>query len=68
MNLATMAPVTTLKESKVKRVHLIGRRGALEVAFTIKELRELARMEGCFPAIAAEDMHFSEDELVRKSF
>ncbi len=33
-----------LSESKVKTVHLIGRRGPLQVAFTIKEIREILKL------------------------
>ncbi|XP_034478842.1 NADPH:adrenodoxin oxidoreductase, mitochondrial [Drosophila innubila] len=33
-----------LAESKVERVHLVGRRGPLQAAFTIKELREMLKL------------------------
>ncbi|KAH6899074.1 hypothetical protein B0T10DRAFT_130171 [Thelonectria olida] len=33
-----------LAESRVKRVHLVGRRGPMQAAFTIKELRELMKL------------------------
>lgn len=36
-----------LAESKVRRVRLVGRRGPLQVAFTIKELREMTKLAGC---------------------
>lgn len=36
-----------LSRSRVKRVCLIGRRGPLQVAFTIKEFRELINLNGC---------------------
>ena len=39
--------VAALAESKVRRVQLVGRRGPLQVAFTIKELREMTRLPGC---------------------
>ena len=35
-----------LSKSKIKNVHIIGRRSPLEVSFTIKELRELTRLDG----------------------
>jgi len=41
--------------SKVKRVVLVGRRGPLEVSFTIKELRELVKSEGAKPVFCKED-------------
>ena len=39
--------VTALAESRVAQVKLVGRRGPLQVAFTIKELREMTRLSGC---------------------
>lgn len=33
--------------SKIKTVHLIGRRGPLQAAFTIKELREMIKLKSC---------------------
>lgn len=35
-----------LAKSRVKKVTLIGRRGPLQVAFTIKELREMLKLPG----------------------
>ncbi|KAK0627765.1 NADPH:adrenodoxin oxidoreductase-like protein [Immersiella caudata] len=35
-----------LAESKVRRVHVVGRRGPLQAAFSTKEARELMRLEG----------------------
>lgn len=39
--------LNTLAESKLKELYLIGRRGPLQVAFTIKELREQLKLENC---------------------
>jgi adrenodoxin-NADP+ reductase len=36
-----------LATSRVKHVHLIGRRGPLQAAFTIKELREMLKLKNC---------------------
>lgn len=36
----------TLTQSKVKKITLIGRRGPLQVAFTIKEFREMLKLPG----------------------
>ncbi|KAJ1522206.1 hypothetical protein ONE63_002514 [Megalurothrips usitatus] len=36
-----------LASSRVKTVYLVGRRGPLQVAFTIKELREMVNLKGC---------------------
>ncbi|KNG88455.1 NADPH-adrenodoxin reductase Arh1 [Aspergillus nomiae NRRL 13137] len=35
-----------LSDSKIKRVHVVGRRGPMQAAFTIKELRELLQLPG----------------------
>lgn len=45
-----------LASSKVKTVYLVGRRGPLQVAFTIKELREMINLKGC--ASVFEKEHF----------
>ena len=39
--------VEALAESRVRRVLLVGRRGPLQVSFTIKELREMTKLPGC---------------------
>ncbi|MDX1564271.1 MAG: FAD-dependent oxidoreductase [Phycisphaeraceae bacterium] len=39
--------VEALAESKVKTVHVIGRRGPAQAAFTPKEIGELGEIEGC---------------------
>ncbi|KAL2200657.1 hypothetical protein P885DRAFT_28185 [Corynascus similis CBS 632.67] len=36
--------IETLSRSKVKRVHIVGRRGPMQAPFTIKEIRELMRL------------------------
>jgi adrenodoxin-NADP+ reductase len=35
-----------LARSEIKKVHIVGRRGPLQVAFTIKELREMTKLPG----------------------
>ncbi|KAK7576127.1 hypothetical protein V9T40_012413 [Parthenolecanium corni] len=57
-----------LAESKVKNVHLIGRRGPLQVAFTIKELREIVKLPGVQPIIDSrnfQEIHSTLSELPR---
>uniref|UniRef100_K7FK23 NADPH:adrenodoxin oxidoreductase, mitochondrial n=1 Tax=Pelodiscus sinensis TaxID=13735 RepID=K7FK23_PELSI len=41
--------------SRVKRVWLVGRRGPLQVAFTIKELREMINLPGTRPLLDSAD-------------
>lgn len=45
-----------LASSKVKTVYLVGRRGPLQVAFTIKELREMVNLKNC--SLVFEKEHF----------
>ena len=42
----TERALATLSESKVKRVRIVGRRGPMQASFTIKEIRELMKLEG----------------------
>lgn len=45
-----------LSKSRVKKVTLVGRRGPLQVAFTIKELREMLKL----PEVST---NFYEDQM-----
>lgn len=47
--------LNALSESKLKELYLIGRRGPLQVAFTIKELREQLKMNACSTIWRKED-------------
>lgn len=40
----TASALDALQASRVERVHLVGRRGPLQAAFTIKELREMTKL------------------------
>ncbi|KAM7204441.1 hypothetical protein V8F20_003557 [Naviculisporaceae sp. PSN 640] len=40
----TAHALETLSKSKIKRVHVVGRRGPMQAAFTIKEVRELMKL------------------------
>ncbi|XP_042874385.1 NADPH:adrenodoxin oxidoreductase, mitochondrial-like isoform X1 [Penaeus japonicus] len=50
-----------LDKSRVKYVTLIGRRGPQNVAFTIKELREMVNLPGCRPSLIAGDYQHLRD-------
>ena len=52
-----------LAESKIRRVDLIGRRGPLQVAFTIKELREMTKLPGCRSRVDPRDFEDIKDLL-----
>ncbi|KAM4692377.1 NADPH:adrenodoxin oxidoreductase, mitochondrial [Rhinophrynus dorsalis] len=51
----TQVSLDALIHSRVKRVWLIGRRGPLQVAFTIKELREMLHLPGTRPVLDSND-------------
>ena len=42
----TEKALKTLSQSRIRRVHVVGRRGPLQGAFTIKEVRELIQLPG----------------------
>lgn len=52
----TEEAIEALSRSRIKRVSLIGRRGPLQVAFTIKEFRELVKLEGTASHLHADDL------------
>ncbi|XP_046609493.1 NADPH:adrenodoxin oxidoreductase, mitochondrial isoform X3 [Neodiprion virginianus] len=52
-----------LSHSKVRKVWLIGRRGPLQAAFTIKELRELIKLENCSTQWRSADFYGVRDHL-----
>ncbi|CAL1529734.1 unnamed protein product [Lymnaea stagnalis] len=45
-----------LSRSKIKQVHVVGRRGPLQVAFTIKELREMVNLPDTRTTIQPQDV------------
>ncbi|CAJ2513761.1 Uu.00g018800.m01.CDS01 [Anthostomella pinea] len=57
----TEAAIETLSRSRIKRVHVVGRRGPMQAAFTIKEVRELMKLHdvGFHPV----DMSLLPDEI-----
>lgn len=60
----------TLAESKIKEIHVIGRRGPAQAKFTPKELREFGELSDCNSIVREEDMLLnseSEAELQEKS-
>jgi adrenodoxin-NADP+ reductase len=55
--------LSILAQSNVKNVYLIGRRGPLQAAFTIKELREQLKMANCKTFWRVEDFQNINDYL-----
>jgi ferredoxin--NADP+ reductase len=59
-----------LAESKIKEIHVIGRRGPAQAKFTPKELREFGELSDCEPVVLEQDLLLnpeSEKELEEKS-
>ncbi|XP_075435923.1 NADPH:adrenodoxin oxidoreductase, mitochondrial isoform X2 [Ascaphus truei] len=57
----TRTALDSLTHSRVRRVWLVGRRGPLQVAFTIKELREMLHLPGTRPRLDPSDFQGLED-------
>src|SRR5918999_1904029 len=58
-----------LGESKIREIHMIGRRGPAQAKFTHVELRELGDLAGCDPIVNPDDLKLnpeSEAELADK--
>jgi ferredoxin--NADP+ reductase len=50
----------SLAESEVKEIHVVGRRGPAQAAFTPKEIKELGSIEGCDIVVDPADLELSE--------
>ena len=50
-----------LAESKLKEIHIIGRRGPAQAKFTPKELREFGELSDCNPIILEEDLKLNDE-------
>ncbi len=60
----------SLAESKIREIHVVGRRGPAQVKFTPKELREFDNLEICKAIVDNEELRLnpeSETELADKS-
>ena len=53
-----------LAHSRVRDIHIIGRRSPAQASFTFKELRELGELRGCVTRVAAEDLQLNPASLV----
>lgn len=52
-----------LRRSKVEKVYLVGRRGPLQAAFTIKELREMLKLPNCSTTWRVDDFDGIEEKV-----
>ncbi|XP_058140672.1 NADPH:adrenodoxin oxidoreductase, mitochondrial isoform X2 [Dasypus novemcinctus] len=59
----TEAALGVLRQSQVKTVWIVGRRGPLQVAFTIKELREMIQLPGTRPVLDPADFLGIQDRI-----
>ncbi len=49
-----------LSKSNIKEIHMIGRRGPAQAAFTPVEIREFGELEQCDPVVDPSDMNISD--------
>jgi ferredoxin/flavodoxin---NADP+ reductase len=52
-----------LNGSRVRDIHIIGRRGPAQASFTFKELRELGDLGGCATLVSASDLRLNSASL-----
>lgn len=62
----TSRALSTLSECKIRNVHLVGRRGPLQAAFTIKELREMLNLPNVSTVWRKTDFTGIDDQTVTK--
>lgn len=62
----TSRALSTLSECNIRNVHLIGRRGPLQAAFTIKELREMLKLPNVSTVWRKNDFSNINDQDVSK--
>jgi NADPH-dependent glutamate synthase beta subunit-like oxidoreductase len=56
--------ITALKESRVRSIHLLGRRGPHQIAMTPKELGELGHLERASPRVDPTDLPAEGDDAL----
>ncbi len=56
----TQNALDALAESKIKEVHMYGRRGPVQAAFTAAEIREMGELADCYPVIDPRDLQLNE--------
>lgn len=62
----TSRALTTLSECRIQNVHLVGRRGPLQAAFTIKELREMLNLTNVATLWRRNDFTNIDEHVVSK--
>ncbi len=56
----------TLRQSRIRHVILVGRRGPMQVSFTIKELRELTKLNGVESKLNKDDFNLIDQNMIEK--
>jgi adrenodoxin-NADP+ reductase len=56
----------TLRQSRIRHVILVGRRGPMQVSFTIKELRELTKLNRVQAMLNKEDFERIDQNMLEK--
>lgn len=59
----TQNALDVLAQSKIKEVHIYGRRGPLQAAFSAPEIREMGELADCYPVIDPKDLELNEASL-----
>ncbi len=49
-----------LAESKIKEVHVFGRRGPMQASFTPPEIKEMGELADCYPVLQPDDLNLNE--------
>ncbi len=57
----TAYALEALAKSKIKTVHLIGRRGPLQAAFTPAEMKEMGELQDCDPIVDPKDLELNPE-------
>ncbi|MFB3081968.1 MAG: FAD-dependent oxidoreductase [Gammaproteobacteria bacterium] len=55
--------LTALADSKIREIHIVGRRGPAQAKFTPAELRELGDMAGCDAIVRPSDLELNPESL-----
>lgn len=59
----TQHALEILAESKIKEVHVYGRRGPVQAAFTSPEIKEMEELADCYPVIDPQDLKLNEASI-----
>jgi ferredoxin--NADP+ reductase len=52
-----------LAESKIKEVHVYGRRGPVQASFTAPEIKEMGELADCYPVVNPKELELNDSSL-----